>query len=204
MRHRIYLASRSPRRRELLKQIGVGHESLLLREDLSRGVDVDETPLPGEAPRDYVRRVTQAKAETGWLHVTQRHLPRLPVLAADTAVALGERIMGKPADDSAAVEMLGALSGREHEVLTAVALAFDGRLDMRLSVSTVRFRTLSADEIRRYVLTGEPLDKAGAYAVQGRAAAFISSLAGSYSGVMGLPLCETAELLAEFGIGTWE
>jgi septum formation protein len=187
----------------LLKQIGVGHEALLLREDPARGVDVDETPLPAESPRDYVRRITQAKAETGWLHVTQRRLPHLPVLAADTAVVLGKRIMGKPADDSAVVEMLGALSGKEHEVLTAVALAFDGRLDMRLSVSTVRFRTLSADEIRRYVLTGEPFDKAGAYAIQGRAAAFISSLAGSYSGVMGLPLCETAELLAEFDIGIW-
>lgn len=197
---RIYLASRSPRRRELLKQIGIGYEMLLLREDPARGVDVDETPLPGEAPRDYVQRIAQAKAATGWLRVGQRRLPRLPVLAADTAVVVGERIMGKPADSQAAIEMLGALSGREHEVLSAVALACEGRLEMRLSVSTVAFKILSAEQIRRYVLTGEPLDKAGAYAIQGRAAAFVSALSGSYSGVMGLPLCETAELLTDFGM----
>jgi len=200
MSQRIYLASRSPRRRELLKQIGVGYEMLLLREDSARSVDVDETPLPGEAPRDYVLRITRAKAETGWLRLQQRKLPHMPVLAADTAVVLGERIMGKPVDSAAAAEMLRALSGREHQVLTAVALAFDKRLAMRLSVSTVSFKSLSDDEIRRYILTGEPLDKAGAYAIQGRAAAFISSLGGSYSGVMGLPLFETTQLLTEFGM----
>lgn len=197
---RIYLASRSPRRRELLKQIGVGYEMLLLREDLARGADVDETPLPDEAPLDYVRRIAQAKAATGWLRVEQRHLPHLPVLAADTAVAAGGRIMGKPTDSQAAAEMLSVLSGREHEVLSAVALAYEGRMEMRLSVSTVVFKALSAEQIRRYVLTGEPLDKAGAYAIQGKAAAFVSSLSGSYSGVMGLPLSETAELLADFGM----
>ncbi len=197
---RIYLASRSPRRRELLKQIGVSYEMLLLREDMARGADVDETPLPGEAPFDYVQRIAQAKAATGWLRVEQRRLPHLPVLAADTAVTVGGRIMGKPADGQAAIEMLGALSGREHEVLSAVALAFEDRLTMRLSVSKVGFKTLSAEQIRRYVLTGEPLDKAGAYAIQGKAAAFVASLSGSYSGVMGLPLSETAELLADFGM----
>lgn len=197
---RIYLASRSPRRRELLKQIGIHHETLLLREDPVRGIDVDETPLPGEAPRDYVLRVTRLKAEVAWLRVSQRRLPRLPVLAADTAVVVEGRILGKPADAQAAIEMLGALSGREHQVLSAVALVLDGRLEMRLSVSTVSFRVLSGEEIRRYVMSGEPLDKAGAYAIQGRAAAFVTRLDGSYSGVMGLPLCETAELLAEFGI----
>ncbi|TSA40755.1 MAG: septum formation inhibitor Maf [Betaproteobacteria bacterium] len=200
MSQRIYLASRSPRRRELLKQIGVSYEMLLLREDAGRSVDVDETPLPGEAPRDYVLRITQDKAETGWQRLIQRRLPRMAVLAADTAVVLGERIMGKPADSAAAAEMLSALSGREHQVLTAVALAFDQRLAMRLSVSTVSFRNLSADEIRRYILSGEPLDKAGAYAIQGRAAAFVASLGGSYSGVMGLPLFETTQLLMEFGM----
>ncbi len=200
MTQRIYLASRSPRRRELLKQIGVAYEMLLLREDPARGIDVDETPLPGEAPRDYVLRITQAKAEIGWQRLIQRKLPRMPVLAADTAVVLGERIMGKPDAAAAAAEMLSALSGREHQVLTAVALTFEKRLDMRLSVSTVSFKSLSEDEIRRYLLTGEPLDKAGAYAIQGRAAAFVSSLAGSYSGVMGLPLFETTQLLMEFGM----
>lgn len=200
MTQRIYLASRSPRRRELLKQIGVGYEMLLLREDPARSVDVDETPLPGEAPHDYVLRITRAKAETAWLRLQQRRLPRMPVLAADTAVVLGERILGKPTDGAAAAEMLRALSGHEHQVLTAVALAFDQRLDVRLSVSTVSFKNLSDDEIRRYVLTGEPLDKAGAYAIQGRAAAFVASLGGSYSGVMGLPLFETTQLLTEFGM----
>lgn len=198
--HRIYLASRSPRRRELLKQIGVGYEVLLFRESPARAVDVDETPLPNEAPRDYVQRITREKAEKGRYCVKQRMLPRLPVLAADTAVVLGDRILGKPANRDGAIEMLSALSGREHEVLTAVAVAFGERLEMRLSVSTVKFKTLSIDEIRRYADTGEPLDKAGAYAVQGRAAAFVAHLAGSYTGVMGLPLFETAELLTEFGI----
>ena len=197
---RIYLASRSPRRRELLKQIGVGYEMLLLRENPARTVDVDETPLPNEAPRDYVQRITRAKAKIGCLCVKQRVLPRLPVLAADTAVVLGERILGKPADRDVAIEMLTALSGREHEVLTAVALAFGERLEMRLSESTVKFKELSTAEIRRYATTGEPLDKAGAYAIQGRAAAFAVKISGSYSGVMGLPLFETAELLSEFGM----
>lgn len=197
---RIYLASRSPRRRELLKQIGIGYEMLLLREDPVRGADVDETPQPGEDPHDYVRRVAEAKAATGWLRIGQRRLPRLPVLAADTAVIVEGRIMGKPVDSQGAIEMLTALAGREHEVLSAVAVAYEGRLEMRLSVSRVGFKALSDEQIRRYVLTGEPLDKAGAYAIQGKAAAFVTSLSGSYSGVMGLPLSETAELLTDFGM----
>lgn len=200
MMNRIYLASRSPRRRELLKQIGVGYEILLLREDPQRSLDVDETPLANEAPRDYVQRVAHAKAEIGWQRVLQRRIPHLPVLAADTAVVLGARIMGKPADAATATEMLTALSGQTHEVLTAVAVALDGRLELRLSVSTVRFRALSSEEIRHYVATGEPLDKAGAYGIQGRAAAFVEHLSGSHSGVMGLPLCETTELLTRFGL----
>lgn len=199
---RIYLASRSPRRRELLKQIGIAYEVLLFRENPERGVDVDETPVPVESPREYVQRIARTKAEHGWFCVTQRGLPRFPVLAADTAVVLGERIMGKPADRDGAIEMLTALSGQEHEVLTAVAVAFGERLEMRLSLSTVRFKTLRIEEIRRYVASGEPFDKAGAYAIQGHAAAFAAHLSGSFSGVMGLPLFETAELLAEFGIGS--
>ena len=197
---KIYLASRSPRRRELLAQIGIGFELLLLRDDPARGVDVDETPLPGEDPHDYVRRVSRAKAETGSLRVQQRRLPVFPVLAADTAVVLNGRIMGKPVNRDAAIEMLLALSGTEHEVLTAVAVANAGKIEQKLSASTVRFGKLTDHAIRRYAMTGEPLDKAGAYAIQGKAAAFIEKIEGSYSGVMGLPLYETTGLLAEFGI----
>lgn len=197
---KIYLASRSPRRRELLAQIGVGFELLLLRDDLARGMDVDESPLPGENPHDYVLRVSHAKAEVGWLRVQQRRLPHFPVLAADTAVVLNGRIMGKPANRDAAMEMLLALSGKRHEVLTAVAVANAGRIEQKLSASIVQFGKLTNHAIRRYAMTGEPLDKAGAYAIQGHAAAFIEKIEGSYSGVMGLPLYETAELLAQFGI----
>ena len=197
---RIYLASRSPRRRELLAQIGVGFDLLLLRDDLSRGNDVDESPLPGENPHDYVLRVSHAKAEVGWLRVQQRRLPHFPVLAADTAVVLNDRIMGKPANRDEAMEMLLALSGKRHEVLTAVAVAHAGRIEQKLSASIVQFGKLTDHAVRRYAMSGEPLDKAGAYAIQGHAAAFIEKIEGSYSGVMGLPLYETAELLASFGV----
>ena len=194
---RIYLASRSPRRRELLKQIGVNFEVLLFREHFGRGADVDEQPHAGETPEDYVRRVTRDKAETGWLRVQQRGLPRLPVLAADTEVYLGERIYGKPANRADAAAMLRSLAGREHRVLTGVAVRFEEFFDMLLSETVVRIRELSDAEIAQYVETGEPLDKAGAYAIQGRAAAFIPEILGSYSGVMGLPLFETSQLLAK-------
>jgi septum formation protein len=197
---KIYLASRSPRRRELLAQIGVGFELLLLRDDLARGQDVDESPLPGENPHDYVLRVSHAKAELGWLRVQQRRLPLFPVLAADTAVVLNDRIMGKPANRDEAMEMLRALSGKKHEVLTAVAVANAGKIEQKLSASIVQFGKLTDHAVRRYAMTGEPLDKAGAYAIQGHAAAFIEKIEGSYSGVMGLPLYETAELLAGIGI----
>lgn len=197
---KIYLASRSPRRRELLAQIGVGFELLLLRDDVARGVDVDETPLPGENPHDYVLRVSRVKAEVGSLRVQQRRLPVFPVLAADTAVVLNDRIMGKPANRDSAIEMLLALSGKEHKVLTAVAVANAGKIEQKLSASTVRFGKLTDHAVRRYAMSGEPLDKAGAYAIQGQAAAFIEKIEGSYSGVMGLPLYETTGLLAEFGI----
>ena len=189
---KIYLASRSPRRSELLQQIGVEFEVL--------APDVNESPLPREAPTDYVRRITRIKAEVGWMQVVERKLPRRPLLAADTAVTLGRRIFGKPADRSEAVEMLKMLSGARHRVHTAVAVVLDGRLELALSTTAVRFRELSEREIRHYVAGGEPLDKAGAYAIQGRAAAFIAGIEGSYSGVMGLPLYETALLLAQFGL----
>ena len=195
---RIYLASRSPRRRELLKQIAIHFEVLLFREHGLRGRDMDEAPRAGEAAEEYVQRVAREKAEAGWLRVVQRGLPRLPVLAADTEVCLGGRIFGKPAGREEAVAMLRELSGREHRVLTAVALKFDANFDLILNENVVRFRDLDPAEIAQYVDTGEPLDKAGAYAIQGRAAAFIPSLAGSYTGVMGLPLYETANLLRRY------
>ena len=196
----IYLASRSPRRRELLKQIGVSFEVLVLREHPSRGPDVDESQLPAELPDEYVRRVGRAKAEVGWARVVQRRLRRFPVLAADTVVCVDDKILGKPADPADAARMLRLLSGREHRVLTAVALKSEAHSELVVSESRVRFCDLSKAELEAYVESGEPTDKAGAYAVQGRAAAFVSELHGSYSGIMGLPLYETAQLIRKFGL----
>lgn len=195
---RIYLASRSPRRRELLKQIGVGFEVLLFREHGLRGRDMDETPHPDELPDAYVTRVAKSKADAGWQRVVQRGLPRHPVLAADTTVCLRNAIFGKPADRTDAIAMLRALSGREHRVLTAVVLWYDATGEAILNENVVRFRDLDDAEIAQYVDTGEPFDKAGGYAIQGRAAAFIPEILGSYTGVMGLPLYETASLLRKF------
>jgi len=195
---RIYLASRSSRRRELLKQIGVPFEVLLFREHGLRGRDLDEVPHENEAPDAYVQRVAKEKAEAGWLRVTQRTLPRFPVLAADTAVCLRDRIFGKPADRTIAIARLKELSGREHRVLTAVVLKHESTLDVIVNENVVRFRELGDGEIQEYVATGEPYDKAGGYAIQGRAAAFIPEILGSYTGVMGLPLYETASLLRKF------
>lgn len=196
----IYLASRSPRRHELLKQIGIRHNILLMREVLSRPADVDETPMPGELPADYVYRVTHTKTEAGWLRLKQRGMPLLPVLAADTIVVLDGRILGKPQDAGQAEVMLRALSGQEHQVYTAVGLAFQGQIRLRLSTTAVRFRDISPREIGAYIASGESHDKAGAYAIQGKAAAFVININGSYSGVVGLPLFETAQLLEETGI----
>ena len=191
----IYLASRSPRRRELLTQIGVRYHLLLFRERPDSGVEVSEEPLAGEAPDAYVERVARAKAEAGWKRMLQRNLPHAPVLAADTTVALDGRILGKPADRKEAATMLASLSGRSHEVLTAIAVQHVDRLGSALSRSEVRFKDLSAREIADYVASGEADDKAGAYAIQGAAARFVAELRGSYSGVMGLPLFETAQML---------
>jgi septum formation protein len=187
----IYLASRSPRRQELLGQIGVRFEVM--------EIDVDESVLGDELPRAYVERLARAKAEAGWRRVERDKLPRAPVLGADTTVAVDGRILGKPADQREAAEMLASLSGRLHEVLTALALKFGARLESATSVSEVRFKTLSKDEIARYVATGEWQDKAGAYGIQGHAARFAAELRGSFSGVVGLPLFETAQLLERFG-----
>ena len=191
----IYLASRSPRRRELLGHIGIKFHLLLFRNRPGAAPDVDEDPHPGEDPREYVMRVARAKAAIGWQRMLERNLPRAPVLAADTTVALGGRIFGKPAGRREAEEMLAALSGQRHEVLTAVALQYDDEVETALSVSEVQFRELTPEEIHDYVATGEPDDKAGAYAIQGRAALFVSEIRGSQSGIVGLPLYETAQLL---------
>lgn len=196
---RIYLASRSPRRRELLKQIGVNFEVLLCREDAARGADTDERLNEGESPDDYVTRLARMKAEIGWLRVTQRGLPGSPVLAADTTVALDNVVIGKPANREHAIEILTRLAGHAHQVHTAVAIRRKDAMESLLSTTTVVFRKLTEVEIRRYVATGECLDKAGAYAIQGRASLFISEIRGSYSGVMGLPLYETTQLLQKFG-----
>lgn len=198
---RIYLASRSPRRRELLKQIGVAFEVLVLRENPARGLDVDESHRPGESPDDYVRRVCRAKADAGWDRAVQRQLRRFPVLGADTIVCVDDVILGKPADRADAVRMLRLLSGREHRVLTAVALRFETRVELVVSESRVRFCEIADADLQAYVDTGEPSDKAGAYAIQGRAGAFVTELRGSYSGIMGLPLYETAQLIEKFKTG---
>ena len=195
----IYLASRSPRRRELLGHIGVKFHLLLFRNRLGAAPDVDEEPLPGEAPRDYVMRVARTKAEAGWRRMLERNLPRQPVLAADTSVALEGRIFGKPLDRADAIAMLTALSGKRHEVLTAVVVQYDDEVETALSVSDVQFRDLVPEEIQEYVATGECDDKAGAYAIQGRAALFVSEIRGSQSGIVGLPLYETAQLLQRMG-----
>jgi septum formation protein len=191
----IYLASRSPRRRELLSQIGVRFHLLLFRERVGEHPEVDETVLAGEAPAAYVERMARAKAEAGWRRMLQRNLPPAPVLAADTTVALKERILGKPRDRAEAAEMLAALSGERHEVLTAVAAKNYEHTEFALSTSEVLLKKMSTDEIAQYVASGEGDDKAGAYAIQGRGARFVVELRGSYSGVMGLPLYETGQLL---------
>lgn len=186
----ITLASVSPRRRDLLNQIGVPHVVV--------GAHIDESVLPGESAHDYVQRMARTKALAVW-HQRQE----LPVLAADTTVVLDGVILGKPEHRDDALRMLARLSGRTHEVLTAVALATHGGLTLRVGVSSVRFRALDADECAAYWETGEPRDKAGAYAIQGRAAVFVESLQGSYSGVMGLPLFETVDLLRSAGVPYW-
>jgi septum formation protein len=197
----IYLASRSPRRRELLAQIGVRFEPLLFRDGARRDADTDESVLPGEMPDDYVLRVTRQKARAAWERVVMRRgIRRMPVLTADTTVALANEIFGKPADRDDALRMLKTLCGTQHRVLTAVAVCLDERLEIALSVSLVTFGQISDERLRAYVESGEPFDKAGAYAVQGRAGSFVERIEGSYSGVMGLPLFETAALLRQFGI----
>jgi septum formation protein len=195
----IYLASKSPRRRELLKQIGVQFELLMMREQSPR-VDVDEAPLRDETAHAYVQRIVLLKAAMAAKAMRERRLPPRLILTADTTVTMDGDVMGKPADRDDAVSMLKRLAGQSHQVLTAIAVVADGEVKHVLSTSFVAFAPLTDDEIKRYVDSGEPMDKAGGYAVQGLAARFISKLSGSYSGVMGLPLYETAALLRQCGL----
>jgi len=190
---RVYLASRSPRRRELLHQIGVEFDTLIGE------VEVDETPMAGEAPAIYVERVTRAKAAQGLHIIRERHLVAHPVLAADTTLEFNGEIIGKPLDAIDAQAILRRLSGQLHRVITGVAVCDESRCEYVQSISEVRFRDIDDDEIRHYVLSGEPMDKAGAYGIQGRAGLFVAHVAGSYTGIMGLPVCETGELLKRFG-----
>ena len=194
----VYLASQSPRRSQLLEQLGLAHELLLA--DPDEDAESLEDLLPAEAPARYVVRVTGLKLEAAVARHRARQLPPAPILCADTTVALGRRILGKPVDAADACRMLAALSGRTHRVLTAVAVAAGRKRTQALSVSRVTFASLSARQIDQYVASGEPLGKAGAYAVQGRVAAHIAHLSGSYSGIMGLPLFETAALLRAAGM----
>ena len=200
----LYLASRSPRRRELLRQVGVRFEPLLLRLSPPRPADVDEIPHDGEQPADFVARIAASKARCGIEILAMRQLPARSVLAADTVVAIDGEILGKPTGRDEATAFLRRLAGRTHEVRTFVALASGPAARQEVltaeSVSLVRFGTLSPGQIERYCASGEPYDKAGGYAIQGLAATFIEHLDGSYSGVMGLPLYETAQLLRRAGI----
>jgi septum formation protein len=193
----IYLASQSPRRRQLLEQLGVPHELLL--PDANEDAEALEVVLPNEAPAAYVKRVTQLKLDASLSRLDKRGLPMAPILCSDTTVALGHTIYGKPADAADAIRMLGELSGKTHRVLTGVAIGTSNYRVQALCESRVTFAAMSQAQIQSYVESEEPMGKAGAYAVQGRAAAYISHISGSYSGIMGLPMFETAELLRTFG-----
>ena len=190
--NQIYLASRSPRRRQLLKQIGVNFEM--------RPVSIDEAPEKGETPADYVCRMARVKAELGWQRLIQRGLPLRPLLAAATVVVFRGKIIGKPDNLVHGRKMLSTLSGQTHKVLTAVAVIAKNKIQESLSVTTIRFRDISQSEITNYLNGTESHDRAGSYAIQGRAAVFIIKISGSYSGALGLPIFETAQLLEKFNI----
>jgi septum formation protein len=196
----LYLASRSPRRQELLRQLGVSFEPLRLREASGRQRDIVEVAHDGEPALHYIERIARTKATVGGQHMLRRGLPPRPVLGADTEVVLDGLIYGKPRDTADAARMLTLLSGRTHHVSTAIAVNWEGEITVEIATTAVSFRELTREEIDRYVATGESVDKAGAYAIQGRAAGFASRLEGSYSGVMGLPLFETARVLARIGV----
>ena len=191
----IYLASQSPRRQELLRQIGVLFQRL--------PCDIDETPRKGEPAADYVERMALEKARAGWSRVLDESLTSAPVLAADTTVVLERKILGKPRNPEDACDMLLSLSGKSHEVMTAVAVIQGEQISSRLSVTQVRMGRIDRTRAEAYVATGEPSDKAGAYGIQGYGAVLVDAIAGSYSGVVGLPLKETTDLLHEYGVSPW-
>lgn len=198
--NKIYLASKSPRRRELLRQVGIEFDLLLLRDAMPRGPDVTEVVLPNERPEAYVARVTQEKASAAWDIIQIRKLPLRPVLAADTTVVINQQILGKPANQEEAISMLRQLSGNTHQVLTSLAVHYQNNSFHCTQSSEVTFSALSDEQILAYCSTQEPYDKAGGYGIQGLAARFISHISGSYSGIMGLPLFETTNLLRQAGI----
>jgi septum formation protein len=202
MKHpkKIYLASKSPRRRELLRQVGIDFDILSLRSDPARTVDVSEDAFADEPAMDYVARVAREKGAFGWNLLHMRRMPVRPVLSADTTVTIDGEILGKPADRQEAAAMLERLAGRTHQVLTSVALHYTDVFEQVTQVSDVRFAKLSPETIRAYCATTEPYDKAGAYGIQGLAALFIEHIEGSHSGIMGLPVFETAQLLQKAGI----
>ena len=195
MKNFVYLASQSPRRRQLLEQIGVQYELLLAKPE--EDAESLEVVLPNEAPLTYVKRVTQLKLEAAVQRMKQRGLANAPVLCADTTVALGRSILGKPENAADALRILKMLSGQTHRVLTAVALASGRKRVSAVSISQVTFAPMTLAEMKNYIATGEPMGKAGAYGVQGAAAAYISQIKGSYTGIMGLPMFETAQLLKQ-------
>ena len=195
MKNFVYLASQSPRRRQLLEQIGVRYELLLPTPD--EDAEALEMVLPGETPLSYVKRVTQLKLEAAMQRLKTRNLPKGPVLCADTTVALGREILGKPDSAQDALRILKKLSGNTHRVLTAVAIGEGKRRVSNVSISSVTFASMTSAEMKAYVASGEPMGKAGAYGVQGLAAAHIAVIKGSYTGIMGLPLFETADLLKQ-------
>lgn len=196
---RLYLASRSPRRRELLNQIGIDFDTVVFRDGTRADSETDETPLPGESPVAYVERVARSKAIHGLKIVEERKLPMRPILSADTTLEFNGSIIGKPVDRADAAAILRRLAGQTHRVLTGVAINHMGHTEYLLSTSEVSFREIDDEEIRHYVMSGEPMDKAGAYGIQGRAGLFVKHLSGSFTGVMGLPVCETGELLKKLG-----
>ncbi len=197
----IYLASQSPRRRQLLEQLGIEYQLLLpnAKGDEEEDAEALEEAVSGESPSHYVQRVTQLKLDAALRRLNRRKLPAAPVLCSDTTVAIGRTIYGKPEDAKDAARMLGELSGTTHRVLTAVTIGSARKRMAALTDSKVTFADMTRAQIKSYVDSGEPMGKAGAYAIQGRAAAFVSHMSGSYSGIMGLPMYETAQLLREWG-----
>lgn len=191
----IYLASQSPRRQELLQQVGIPFQQLVS--------EIDETPMGDEAPGDYVCRMAREKALAGWMEVQAKGLPEIPLLAADTSVVTGSKILGKPNNPEQACDMLLSLSGNCHAVMTAIAVTNGHKTIVRLSTTQVQMTPFDRVRAEAYVATGEPADKAGAYGIQGYGAILVESIRGSYSGVVGLPLQETADVLSEFGITPW-